>query len=95
VAKTCTITAEVYVGRDERGDRKLLETKTWRDVDIMKTSHSRGWCTRQFNLHWQWRKRDASICVSWECRHDDNGVRFYGELRGVNSIKIKDGIFDA
>ena len=92
--KTCSITARVYVGRDPRGDRKLVETKNWRDVDIMKTSRSRGWCTKQFNLHWQWRKPGVSICVTWECTYKD-GTRFYGELRGVNSLKIKEGIFDA
>lgn len=85
---TCTCTVIVSVGD------KIVETKTWKKVGIMRTSHTRAWATRQFN-----RLRpliDTKIFVEWECMHDDHeaGLRFTGSLARRNSLIIKRGIFD-
>ena len=87
--KTCTVTAKVYIGGE------LKDSRQWSGLDIMKTSHTRGWCTRQFNLHWNWRKRDVHIRVEWDCRYDDQNHHFQGVLSGVNNLRLRRGIFDA
>jgi hypothetical protein len=85
---TCKVSAKVYVGGE------LKDSREWTDVDIMKVAHTRGWCTRQFNMHWDWRKRDVPIRVEWECRYDDGNHRFHGVLSGVNNLRHKRGIFE-
>ena len=95
--KTCTVTARVYLGEQCEYDFQGAphETRIWKDVDIMNTSRTRAWVTRQFNLHWKWRKRDVPIRVTWECLHDaDPFYRFTGFLSGVNSIKTRRGVFE-
>lgn len=57
--KTCTITATASLSG------KTLATKTWAGVDIMRTGHTRGWCTRKLNEHPQ-----DHVRVTWECRYD-------------------------
>lgn len=87
---TCHVTVEVTI------DGKLIERREWPAVDVMKASHTRGWATRQFNLHWAWRKRDKPILVRWEARYDEaqGHTRLTGMLSGVNSIRRKHGIFE-
>lgn len=82
--RTCTITATAKVSG------KLLAEKSWTGVDIMRTGHTRGWCTRMLNVHPQ-----DHVRVSWECRHDqpaekgsDYRHRFEGSI-----VRIQGGLF--
>lgn len=95
--KTCTVTVRVLLGEKqcEYGFQGAPhETRVWKDVDVMNTSRTRAWATRQFNMHWEWRKRDTPIRVEWECQHDDGSYRFHGGLSGVNNIKSRRGYFE-
>ncbi len=87
---TCHITVEVTVGG------KLVETREWPAVDVMKTSHVRAWATRQFNLHWMWRKPDVIIHVNWTLRHGpkQGHTILRGSLSGVNNLRHKRGYFE-
>lgn len=94
--KTCSVTVRVFLGNacGYEYNGPPHEVRTWKDVDIMKLSHTYGWATRQFNMHWNWRKRDVPIRVEWECRHDDGNYRGVGSLSGVNNMKTRRGIFE-
>ena len=94
--KTCTVMARVYLGEQcEYGFQGTPhETRIWKDVDIMNTSRTRAWATRQFNLHWKWRKRDIPIRVEWVCENDDGSHRYEGSWSGVNNIKRARGAFE-
>lgn len=87
---TCHITVEVVI------DGKLLERREWPAVDIMKTSYSQGWATRQFNLHWNCRKPNKNIKVGWTAKYgeEQGNARLTGILSGVNNIRRKRGIFE-
>jgi hypothetical protein len=87
---TCHVTVEVKI------DGKTIEQREWPAVDAMKTSHTRGWATRQFNLHWDCRKRDKIIRVYWAARYgESNGYAILkGTLSGVNNIRHRRGIFE-
>lgn len=92
---TCTVTVRVFLGDAcDYGHGKPDETRVWKDADIMKTSHTRAWATRQFNMHWAWRKRNKPIRVEWECRHHDGNYTGLGSLSGVNNVKSRRGVFE-
>lgn len=92
--KTCTITVELFVS----GTSMLL--KRWENVDIMKTSHTRGYATRIFNK-WladfdaTYGLQEKVIRVEWNCRYDDDSYSFRGKLAGTKGRKVtQSGIFD-
>lgn len=84
---TCTITA---TAKDR--NRKLGE-KRWTGVDIMKTGHTKGWCTRMLNEN-----RHDGVCVDWLCVHDqpaegeEHRLRFQGHIVRVQGALLKRGI---
>lgn len=90
--KTCEVTVDVFV------DQKIMKTKTWRRLDVMKTSFTRGWATRQFNTF----LRDFGACdmgndkiifVEWVCHLGGYGT-IRGTLSGVNGKTMsRRGIF--
>lgn len=74
---TCKVVATLYV------NRKSLKTKTWPACDVMKTSVTRAWATRQFNATLKDLAscdmgRDKVVSVEWRAA--------YGEAQGFNSI---------
>lgn len=94
--KTCTVTVRVFLGDacSYEHSGPPTEVREWKGVDIMDTSRTRAWATRQFNMHWKWRKRDKPIRVEWDCRHDDGAYYFRGSLSGFNNIKSRRGYFE-
>jgi hypothetical protein len=73
----CVVTAEIIVNGE------VVKSKSWPKVDIMKTSVSREWATRQFNAF----LKDFAICDIGK----DNFVRVewiarYGESQGYGSV---------
>ena len=94
--KTCRIEVEVCVGG------KAVKSKAWPECDIMKTSTTRAWATRQFNKF----LKDFSGCdfginkvilVHWTAIYpESSGMgRLHGILSGVNGKRIvRNGIFE-
>lgn len=94
MTKTCSVVAEIFV------DKKMIESRSWKEVDVMKTSHTRGWARRRFN---QYLKDFASCGLSdkviqayWRCDHGAPSYTSYaGRLSGVRGkVMAKSGIFD-
>lgn len=88
--RTCHVTVDVLI------DGKIIEQREWPAVDVMKTSHTRGWATRQFNMHWKWRKRDKIIRVDWTARYgaEQGHAVIRGSLSGVNNLRHRRGVFE-
>lgn len=84
--RTCIITATVSV------NGTVIETKVWVDVDIMKTSHTRGWCTRRFKALRAQHGYGVPVVVYWESYDGNN--RFTGTLSGSGNINVKRGMFE-
>lgn len=75
---TCKVEATLYV------DRKPLKTKTWPACDIMKTSVTRAWATRQFNAAL---KDFASCDIGKDKIVSVDWIADFGEAQGFNSIR--------
>lgn len=93
---TCKVKAEIRV------DRKPIKSKEWPDCDVMKTSVTRAWATRQFNaLLKDFAECDVGldkvVSVHWEAEYGEaqGFFRSQGHIGGVNGKLIhKTGIFD-
>jgi hypothetical protein len=87
--RTCKVVCQVFV------DRKLVETKTWPAVDVMKTSVTRAWATRQFNRYRQAFPKDRVVSVEWDAAYGEPDHSYiHGRLSGVNSHVYRRGIFE-
>jgi len=80
---TCTVKASCY---DRNG--KIAE-RSWSGVDIMKVAFTRGWCTRQMNKHLH-----DGVRVEWECKYDQDAMRFDGYMVRIQGYIMKRGIFE-
>jgi hypothetical protein len=86
--KTCRVTCEVRV------DGEIVEEKTWPKVDIMRTSATRGWATRQLN-DWHRGRPGKVITVQWDCFHGaPSYTHFSGRMSAVNGHVHRWGIFE-
>lgn len=93
---TCKIVVEVCV------DRKVVTSKTWPACDIMRTGHTRGWATRQFNAFLKDFNecpigKDKIISVEWVAQYGEaqGHQRITGRLGGVNGRALsRRGIFE-
>jgi hypothetical protein len=93
---TCKVEVEIFV------DHKVVKSKMWPACDIMNTSRTRAWATRQFNKFLS----DFGGCdighnkiitVHWTAIYpDETGrARTHGHLSGVNGKRlVRDGIFE-
>jgi len=96
MVKTCKIEVEVCV------DRRVVKSRVWPECDIMKTSPSRAWATRQFNKFLSDFGgcdigRDKIISVRWTAIYPEETGRgrMHGYLGGVNGKKLaRSGIFE-
>ena len=95
MTKTCKIEVEVCV------DHKVIKSKVWPACDIMNTSRTRAWATRQFNKFMDDFSgdygRNKIISVHWTAIYpDETGrARMHGRLSGVNGKKlVRNGIFE-
>ena len=92
---TCTITVSIHVGPSCEYGREADIVRVWEGVDVMKTSHTRAWATRQFNKLWKDRGPDIPIRVYWRQVYDDTNLgSLSGILSGVNNLRHKRGIFE-
>ena len=94
--KTCKVQVEVWV------DDTCIRHKTWPECDIMNTSRTRAWATRQFNrtlndLASCLAGKDKIVSVCWTAIYPDKSGRgrIHGRLSGVNGKKlVRNGIFE-
>ena len=94
----CRVEAEITV------DGKVRKAKVWPECDIMKTSVTVAWTTRQFNLFLKEyarggveTSRDKIIRAWWEARYGEaqGHTRFTGSLSGVNGhVMARHGVFE-
>lgn len=88
---TCAVEAEVLVGD------KIVKSKNWPVCDIMKTSVTRAWATRQFNKFLKEVGKDIVVRVEWTAKHTE--AQGHGTLRGTmggvnGKCLAKRGIFE-
>lgn len=87
--KTCKVECVVKVG-----GRIILE-KSWPAVDIMKTSVTRSWATRQFNKAVASAPVGDIVAVSWDCYHGaPSHNHFSGRVVGVHGSVYRKGMFE-
>lgn len=92
----CHVEAEIIV------DGKVVRSKTWPDLDVMKTSSTRAWATRQFNIFLKDFSscdigRDKVIRAEWTARYGaaQGNMSINGILSGVNGKTMaRRGIFE-
>jgi hypothetical protein len=93
---TCRVHAEIRI------DRKPIKSKDWPECDVMKTSVTRAWATRQFRAYLKEFNEcdiglDKVVSVHWEAHYgEEQGFHMsLGHIGGVNGKVIhKTGIFD-
>lgn len=93
---TCKVEAKVYV------DDVTVKSRTWLVVDVMDTSRTRAWTTRQFNtvlkdLNSCLIGKDKIIRAVWTADYGkaQGYTRLSGWLSGVNGkVMARRGIFE-
>lgn len=88
---TCRVHAEIFV------DDRVVKVRTWPACDVMKTSATRGWTTRQFNIALRGAGKDQVVTAEWiACYGKAQGhTRITGWLSGVNGRTMaRRGIFE-
>lgn len=93
---TCKVEAKIYVGD------VTVKSRTWPAVDVMKTGHTRGWTTRQFNatlkdLNECLIGKDKIIRAVWTANYGKSQgyTSLSGWLSGVNGkVMARRGIFE-
>lgn len=91
----CKVEVEITV------DGKVIKSRVWPEVDIMRTGYTRAWATRQFNAFLKdfaasgW--RDKVIRAYWTAHHGE--AQGYGCVRGsmggVNGfVSTRRGVFE-
>lgn len=87
--RTCKVFCEVKIG-----DRSVSK-RTWLAVDIMKTSVTRGWATRQFNLAIKDAKRDEIVTVEWDAHYGEPDHSYiHGRMSYCNGHTYRRGVFE-
>jgi hypothetical protein len=94
----CKVEAEITV------DGKVVKSKVWPECDIMKTSVTRAWATRQFNLFLKEYarggvelSRDKIIRAEWVATYGEaqGHTRLTGVISGVNGhVMARRGMFE-
>ena len=69
----CKVEAEIRV------DDKIVKSRVWPECDIMKTSVTRGWTTRQFNNFLRLASQNEIVTAQW--------FAIYGEAQGYNRLQ--------
>lgn len=95
MAKTCKVVAEITV------DGKVMKSKTWPAVDVMKMSATRGWVRRYFNAYL---KDFASCPIGQDKIIRAHWIAYYGppsndiirgDLSGLNgTVRRQAGVFE-
>lgn len=88
---TCNIVAEFFV------DTTKMDRREWKDVDIRKTAHSRGWTTRYVNKYLKMAPKGKIVTAKWECLYNqpETNLRFTGMLVGINGkLTRRIGVFE-
>jgi hypothetical protein len=96
------MTAFCKVDAQVRVDGKVIKSRTWPEVDIMKTSVTRAWATRQFKAFLKDFAncdigRDKVIRVEWIARYGEaqGHMSVSGWLSGVNGRAMtRRGVFE-
>jgi hypothetical protein len=91
----CRVEAEITV------DGKVVKSKVWPECDIMKTSVTVAWTTRQFNAFLKANNnflgKNKVVRAWWEARYGEaqGHTRFTGSLSGVNGqVMARRGMFE-
>ena len=92
----CKVEAEITI------DNKVVKSKVWPECDIMKTSVTRAWTTRQFNAFLKDFAncdigKDKIIRAFWVATYGEaqGYSRHTGYLSGVNGHScIRRGVFE-
>lgn len=90
---TCAVTVELMV------DQKVVQTRRWPKIDVMRTASTRAWATRRFrevlkDFDRTNGLRNKVITVEWR-RCIPGGMTLKGRRSGVKGREMaKTGIFD-
>lgn len=81
---------------DIRINGRVIKEKCWPACDVMKTSATRSWTTRQFNIALKNAKKDEIVRGEWIARYGEahGHISISGWISGVNGKPLaRRGIF--